>query len=194
MTRFKKIITTICATAALSLSAMTASAALLDIDITGIESWDGEGSGNNTVLVVDLGLGNSATVDGFGWDVTISTVGASWLSEAVMGFRDNDGDGIDITPGFADNGSGNETYSSGGILDLTDNLLPDIFLLDGFLRIEFFEGFDDVEDAIDAIYGGFITVSYTVDSVVEPPSPVSAPGIIALFGLGVFGVMFARRR
>lgn len=59
------------------------------------------------------------TLTGIGWDVDVSTVGNSWLSEATVYF-DNDtlSDGVFLTPGFNDSFSGSSTYSSGGIVDL----------------------------------------------------------------------------
>ena len=191
MTGFKNVIRTMFVTAALSLSAMTASAATIDIDISGAESWDGFGSANNLVRMIDLGMGSAVTIDALGWDFTIETIGASWLSEAVIGFSDTaNSNGIDVTAGVGDDFAGVNSYSSGGLLVLNDFDLPNIELADGILVLTFFEDFDDVENAIDAIYQGFVSVS-VIDEVVQE---VSAPSIIALLSMGMFGLMLARRR
>lgn len=191
MTGIKNVVKTLFVTAALSLSAMTASAATIDIDISGAESWDSLGSPNNLTRMIDLGMGSAVTIEALGWDLSIDTIGASWLSEAVISFGDTaNTNGIDVTAGVNDGFAGSGTYSSGGMLDLTDAGLPDIELADGILVLTFYESFDDIENAVDAIYRGFVSVTVT-DEVVQA---VSAPSIIALLGMGVFGLMLARRR
>lgn len=161
------------------------------VDLSNAESWDALSDGSNMVMLVDvnaaLGGVGAASMTGIGWDNSISTVGGSWLSEAVMYFDDNiapDLSGLFLTTGVGDDFAGTASYSSGGILDLSDNAIPDIALADGILRIEFFENFDDTADAIDAFYGGTITIAadYTVP----------APAGLAVLGLG--GLVASRRR
>lgn len=191
MTGFKNVIKTMFVAAALSLSAMTACAATIDIDISGAESWDGFGSPNNLVRMIDLGMGSAVTIDALGWDFTIETIGASWLSEAVIGFSDTaNSNGIDVTAGNGDDFAGVNSYSSDGLLVLNDFDLPNIELADGMLVLTFFEAFDDIENAVDAVYQGFVSVT-VIDEVVQE---VSAPSIIALLSMGMFGLMLARRR
>ncbi len=137
-------------------------------------SWDAKGDTSNDVLAIDvaglagLGTGNPATMTGAGWNVTVDTTGApavvSWLSEAKIEFDENVAPGtnwIALTPGFGDDFAGVATYDSLGIVDFPDAGVPDIVLPDGVLRIEFFEGYDDVADAIDALYttGSAITIA-----------------------------------
>lgn len=163
------------------------------VDLSGVASWDAQGDSDNDILLIDVNAalggvsGAAATMTGIGWDNTIATQGASWLSEAVMYFDDNiapDLSGLFLTTGIADGFPGTASYSSGGILDLSDNSIPDIALADGILRIEFYESFDDVADAIDALYGGTLTIAadYTVP----------APAGLAVLGLG--GLVATRRR
>lgn len=161
-----------------------------DVDLTGIQSWDSLGSATNTVLLIDVAAalgaasGTQVTMNGIGWDVTLSTNGASWASEAVMYFDDNiapDLSGLFLTPFFDQSTPGTFATSSGGILKLADAGIPDIVLADGILRIEFYESFDDVAGAADANWGGTITIQ-----------AVPAPGGLALLGLG--GLAAARRR
>ncbi len=161
------------------------------VDLSGAESWDALSDGSNMVMLVDVnaalgGIG-AASMTGIGWDNSTSTVGGSWLSEAVMYFDDNiapDLSGLFLTPGVGDDFAGTASYSSGGVLDLSDNGIPDIALADGILRIEFFENFDDVADAIDAFHGGTLTI--TADYTVP------APAGLAVLGLG--GLVASRRR
>lgn len=164
-----------------------------NVDLSSVASWDALSDSSNQILLVDVNAalggvaGAGATMTGIGWDNSLSTVGGSWLSEAVMYFDDNiapDLSGLFLTTGVGEDFSGTNSYSSGGILDLSDNGIPDIALADGILRIEFFENFDDAADAIDAFYGGTITIAadYTVP----------APAGLAVLGLG--GLVASRRR
>ena len=162
----------------------------VDIDVTGIESWDPVTDPSNTVLVIDvaaaLGLpsGTPVTMNGIGWDVTITTNAPSWLSEARVYFDDNvapDLTGLFLAPGINDSFSGTGTYSSGGIIKLADAGIPDIPLPDGNLRVEFFESFDDFADGVDAVWAGTITVQ-----------AVPEPGALSLLALA--GLALIRRR
>lgn len=151
-----------------------------------VATWDLVGDSSNVVWALDMG--GPATMHGIGWDMTVQTVGGSWLSEARMYFDDNiapDLSGLFLTPGIADGFSGTGSYSSAGILDLSDNGIPDIVLPNGFLRLEFHESFDDVADAIDGYFlaGSTLTLDMTI---------VPAPGALALLGLG--GLAIRRRR
>lgn len=168
---------------------------MLQLDISGTESWDLLDDPSNTVLVEAIGAG--AIMTGVGWDVTISTVGASWLSEAVTYFdgEDLDGMGLFLTPGVGDGMPGSATYSSGGILDLTDNGIPNIPVgADQSLYLQFFESFDDVSDAVDATWDA--TSTYDIAGIgisiggAFPVPTLSTIGLItlltALAGVGVF--------
>ncbi|MEZ6241468.1 MAG: PEP-CTERM sorting domain-containing protein [Phycisphaerales bacterium] len=159
-------------------------------DLSGIQSWDTLSSPNNTVVNLDLaaalGLasGTSIAFNGIAWDVTIQTIGGSWLSEAVIYFDDNvapDLSGLFLTPGVGVTTPGTASFSSGGILKLADAGIPDIVLPNGILRMEFFESFDDVSGAADANWSGTLTLQAT-----------PAPGTLALIGLG--GLAATRRR
>ena len=151
------------------------------VDISGMSSNDELGNAINQVITLNLGVG--AEVTGLGWDVTLSTVGGSWASEATMDF----GGQIFLTVGVGDDFTvSNAAYASGGILDLSDNALPNI-VTDGAgdLRIELFEGFVDNAGSADAIYGAGSTISLAVKGV-------PAPGSLAVLGLG--GIVAGRRR
>ena len=148
--------------------------------------WDLQGDPDNVIVSLDLNalLGGAAGADAFvtgiGWDVTVTTTDPSWLSEATYSLNGE----IFVSPGAGEDVPGTNSYSSGGILDLGDNALPDILAAGGILNIEFFDSFDDFEDAIDGFSSG--TLSLAVDY------KVPAPAGLAVLGLG--GLVAARRR
>ncbi len=155
----------------------------LTIENGDLPSWDGPEDPNNVTWVIDLGAPGE-TVDGIGWEVALMTMdvgdyGGSWLSEATVAFLNVDGDGVELAPGAGDNFAANGVwtpYSSAGLIDLVD-LDLDFEIPDGKLYIEFFEGYDDEPDTVDAWYqdGGIFGVSYT-------PEPASLL-LITLGGL-----------
>lgn len=164
---------------------------MLSVDITGVESWDLEGDPSNTVLTEVFGAG--AVVTGLGYDVTITTVGASWLSEAEFNFGNDGGSVIFANPGMGDGMPGTATYVF-PLIDLTDNALPNIPVgADNTLYMEFYETFDDVSDAVDAVYDPTSTIELAGTGFSAGAFPVptlSTIGLIALLtalaGAGIF--------
>lgn len=148
-------------------------------------SFDGAGAAGNAVLTANIGAGN--TITGIGWDVNIETVGPSWLSEPVFRFADSSfaDAGLFLTVGAGNDAPGTMNFNSGGLLDLSDNGIPNITLVDGVLQIEIFENYDDVAGAIDAFLDGTLTLGLA--------NEVPAPGAAALFGLGALGASRRRR-
>lgn len=150
------------------------------VDISGTESWDPELDPDNTVLNVGI---PGSEVTGIGWDCTLSTVGASWLSEATMSFQGE----IYLTVGVGDDFAGTSAYSSGGVVVLADIPLPNIVVAGGTMPVEFFESFDDVADAVDAVFtSGSITVQYAGGAAVPT---VSEWGLIILTAMLLLGVV-----
>lgn len=181
----------------------------LVFDISNTASWDALDSANNVTLVVPLGVG--AIMTGIGWDVNITTVGGSYLNEAVMYFdgEDLDGSGLFLTCGSADAAPGTGAYFSAPV-DLSDNAIPDIPIgADGNLYIQFYESYDDLADAIDADFT--LPSSLTIDYIAgaQPPTPTADPGaggnpiptmnrygiiamVVALFGIAL--LVISRRK
>ncbi|MDA8020963.1 MAG: hypothetical protein MPN21_26295, partial [Thermoanaerobaculia bacterium] len=171
---------------------------ILSIDVTGVEHRDLEADADNTVLAEILGPG--AVMTGIGWDVTITTQGDSWLSESVVYFDGSDQDlaGLFLAPGVGEEFSGTGIYSSGGIIDLSDNAIPNIpVLADETLYLQFFESFDDNVSAADSVYGPTSTYDIAGIGIIGslsgdalPVPTLSTIGLIALLtslvGVGIF--------
>lgn len=169
--------------------------ATLVLDISGEDSWDGLNDASNTVLVVPLGAGASMT--DIGWDVNLTTVGGSWLSEARFYFdgQDQDLTGLFLTPGVGNTFPGSGSFSSGGLIDLTDNGIADIPIgPDGNLYIQLHESFDDVPNAIDANWtaGSTLTIGYEPGASAVPTT--NEWGMLALGAALLGGVVVVTLR
>jgi hypothetical protein len=152
-------------------------------DISGVESWDGEGDPDNTILVFDLaaalGLpsGTPVRVLSYGYDISITTVGASWASEIQIGF-DIEGTGtagLTVRPALGDEFPVTNANYTGGPSPFTDNVSPD-----GLLRVEFSESFDDNANAVDAF---FEPGSRLIFELEPGPTPCSAADLVLDFGV-----------
>jgi len=165
----------------------------LVINIAGTASWDSLNDPDNIRILQPLG--NGAIMTGIGWDVTVTTAGASWQSEARMYFdgMDLDGSGLFLAPGIGVNTSGTGTFSSGGVIDLSDNAIPDIPILsDGLLHIQFYESFDDANNVIDANWvSGTLTIRYT--PAIDVPT-LGEWGLLAFLVLLTATALFFMRR
>ncbi len=148
------------------------------LDVSGAQFFDGQGAATNEILSVFLGQGLQFV--GIAWDVNLTTVGASWASEATMSF-----DGlINFTPSNIDAPVTNENYSSDGFVYFHDLGIPDLVVgADGVLDIEFFEAFDDQPDIADA----FLEAGSTITLTTTP-----TPGTLAAFT--TIGLITTRRK
>ncbi len=144
-------------------------------DVTGLEFIDLEGDPDNTILMLDIGTplgmaGMDVEVNGIGWDFTLSTVGASWASEATIGF-DWDSDWVNdvyLNASITDGPVTMEALTSGGPVNLSTFSIPNGIVPGGILRIELFDTFEDFPNSADAfINSGTLTIQ------AEPGSTVS---------------------
>lgn len=175
---------------ALLVLSVPAHADIFEFGFAPLASWDLEDDSDNVFVSLDLasiigfGAGTALEINAYAWDVTIETIGASWLSEASVSFENSAGDSIfTLTPGAGDAFSGTRSYAG---LEPTpvSTILPD-----GILVLQFFETFDDSSGAVDAFWSGSITVNAIEAAVV--PVPAALP--LLLSGLGIFGLLSRRR-
>lgn len=141
----------------------------MEIPVTDVFSWDGLGSANNESLIYEPPF----PVDAFtvAWDLTLTTFGGSWASEATIAVFVDDAFRFTLTPGFGqDQGVAGAHYRSQGEVSLFD-LGLDFFVFDT-IRLEFFETFDDTIDEPDAIWNGTVWFN-------DVPGP-AAPLVLAM--------------
>ncbi len=156
--------------------------AIRTIDLSGVESWDWYNDPDN--FYAAYSFNPDTHIVGVGWDLTIQTEGASWMSEVNIDIMNSAGTGgVTMVPGFHGPYSGTETFSSGGIIDIVGN---GDFLLngDGLLRMTVYESWDDNDNAVDARFlaGSALYIQYVIP----------APGALGLLGLA--GLAGSRRR
>ena len=165
------------ASAVLAEWAPMASAATLEIDMTGIESYGFQCDAGNSGLIFDLGAG--ANITGISWDVGLTPVSPSWSQEATMSLYSEGGETVlNIFAGI-DN-SDPAAAVGGTALSQT--------AADGLLLIEFYEiDFDDIADGADAIWDGTLSIEYET-------SVVPVPAAAWLLGSGLLGLLGLRRR
>lgn len=158
---------------------------LLSFDVAGIESRHGWGDPGNAVYSVNIGSGWK--VVSAGWDVNVTAVDPSWLSEMAVDFTDSAiTTGVSLHVGVNDSFSGTTSYSSGGQIDLVGLGLAFRVGSDGNLRLEFSEDFDDSSVNPD----GFWNSGSLTFGVVAVPEP----GTYGLMALGLLAVGAAARR
>ncbi|MBC8106707.1 MAG: PEP-CTERM sorting domain-containing protein [Anaerolineae bacterium] len=167
----------------------------VSIPTVGINSFDAQGDAQNVVLTFNVATaagfasGTPMTMSGIGWNNNITATSPSWLSDNAVYFDDNiapDASGLFLTIGAGSDFGGTASFSSAGVLDLTDNGVPDISLPNGILRLEYFENFDDFANAIDGTWnsGAFTVRALPTGGVVPEPTSIVAIGLV---GAGILG-------
>lgn len=137
------------------------------IDMTEIDSWDSLNDSDN--IVIDLDISADMKVTGLAWDIGLATVGDSWVADASLLLSNSDGfadpNANILAPGFEVAQPGDREFTSDGVVLFEDVGLADVEPNpDGIIRLQFFEDFDDLPDAIDARWR-------------NAAEPVTCPGI-----------------
>ncbi|MGV6813979.1 MAG: hypothetical protein ACWA5W_03100 [Phycisphaerales bacterium] len=149
-------------------------------DFSGYHFNDAQGSALNEVFTTDFLP--FILVTGVSWDVNLTTIGASWASEATINiaglFHINVSD--DANPVT------NQNYTSNGVFEFSDNGIDDIenFGAPQLFNIEFFESFVDNGGTGDAFFEAGSTITFHGKFL-------PTPGTLAIF---VFGGLAATRR
>lgn len=149
------------------------------IDISGLQSWNLDGDPSNQTGVyypgsLDPELGYIILY--IEYDITIQTIGESWLSEVNLRYGNSDGTFHGswpdvLTPGIGADYSGTQRF--------TGSFLTDIHLnIDGEFHVELFESFDDDPFAADAILLPGSTLTF--GRFIPTPSGITLLGIAVL--------------
>lgn len=156
-----------------SFSTSANSSVTLDFSLASGESWDEKDSTNNLITTCF----NGESITGFDYsNITIETVGGSFYSEAVLYFSssNNGDDGIQLTVGSGNESSGTASFSSNGLLDITDSGNLDVLsLTDDKFNLQIYEKIDDVANSIDARFIGGSLEIFGVDLVINNTCPFS---------------------
>ncbi|MDC8770409.1 PEP-CTERM sorting domain-containing protein [Roseateles albus] len=164
------------ALAAAASIAMPASADVLTLDVSGINSQDVIGSAANTVLNVNLGA--LAHINSLSWQVDLQAKAPSWLSEMQLSLSGSQTSsaGLLFAPGAGSDFAGSQSFT--GSIDLLDQGLDFSVGADGVLRLEFSEAASDGLSPDGRWQSGRLAIDWTAAAVPEPAS-------YALLGLGL---------
>jgi MYXO-CTERM domain-containing protein len=182
----------------LSFTPMKAQTGQLTLPVGNTDSWDGIGSASNVSFGIDLHTldplidpTQPVLITGLGWEVTLSSIAPSWLSELGVSFGSSSGSGsFTLRPAAGDEFQGTSALYSSPNLVLADLSIANVVVLPGGqLIVEFFESFDDAAGAVDGIWeSGTITLDYSYTVIPE----AGQSGLLAAVAVGLF--CFLRRR
>lgn len=160
---------------------LMAQAIPVTFDVAGIKSQGELGASANTVREINVGA--NAEIKGISYNVNITSVNPSWLSEMSLQFSDAaQSAGLALNFGN-DNHAGTASYSDS--FDLVALGLNFMVGSDGILRLEFFDSYFDNVGAFDGTWN-FGTITFDVASANTVPEPASlALVVLALAGMGV---------
>jgi PEP-CTERM motif len=163
------------AVVAATLAAGAAQAAVVTLDVSGINSNGVLGDATNVKKFFDLG--SSTRIIGLAWDVSLRADSPSWLSEISVDLNDGAAAGLSLSPGFGSDAPGSGNYA--GTADLIAMGVDFALGASGQLTMEFFDMFDDLNAADGAWQQGSLTLTYI-------PEPASfGLAALALLGLAV---------
>jgi hypothetical protein len=131
----------------------------LNVPLASVPSVGEIGDPANTRLSFELQPGGDISY--IGWDVSLSTVGTSWLSDMAVTLTNSAGEGVTLTVADTD-APGSASFA--GALWLPELDLGFSLGADGMLHIEFHEVLDDFAGADGNWNAGMLVVS----SVPEP--------------------------
>lgn len=173
----------------LAACAAFAQADVIELSLDDAWAFGSFGSFGNFASVIDLGdelgapLGTPVALYAVSWDLSIDTMGNSWLSEVTLHLDDADSvfppssAAMNLTPAIGSD--------SAGAGEFVGSLAVDAMLLsEGRLYLEFFDSFDDIIGGNDAMVSGTIALDVRV-----VPAPVSAMALLGGLSIGA-----ARRR
>lgn len=170
------------------LACTSAMAGQLTVNVDGAESIGEYGDAGNTVWTFDVGA--NSTITGVSYSFNLTAFDPSWLGEVALAFTNSKAtEGVFFNPGGLDFFPGTADYS--GTADLVALGLDFTVGVDGILRLEFYEDFDDMFGA-DGVWN-FGTIVFDVVPV-EPPGDVPEPASALLMAGGFAALAYGRRR
>jgi hypothetical protein len=172
--------------AGLSLVACTSVlAAPLPLTITDTFSNGVLGSATNEVYAFQVGA--NATITSISYNVNLTALAPSYLSEMSLLFSPSAGKGVAFQPAGGQLFAGTGTYA--GFIDLI--ALDTSFQVgsDGLLRLEFYESFNDIDGADGVWNFGMLVIG-----VQDAETAVPEPGTSMLIGAGLLLLSYAGRR
>lgn len=141
-------------------------------------------------IVLNLGVGANARITSVSYAVNVTAYDPSWLDELSFAFTNSKvTEGVILEPGLGDLVSGTTDYS--GTIDLVLNGLDFTVGVDGILRLEFFEYFDD-DDVFPDGRWNFGSITFGIEPF-EEPAPVPEPASTLLVAAGLAAMAYRRR-